>query len=125
MRIREWWSALAPPCGPGVLGRVRISITILAGKQNCRLILFQLSLGQSSRPTPDGTASPRVCPPPSNERRWFSGAMGLRVGVFFAGALPSRLPSRSGGSKTARICSMSSFGCACPALYAGKRGLPM
>jgi hypothetical protein len=40
-------------------------------------------------------------------------------------SLPPRPPSRSGGSggsKTARLCSLSSYGCACPALYAGKRG---
>ncbi len=28
-------------------------------------------------------------------------------------SLPPRLPSRSGGSKTACICFLSSFGCAC------------
>jgi hypothetical protein len=43
--------------------------------------------------------------------------------VFEAGA-GAGLPSRSGGSKTARICSLGSFGCACPAFSAGKRACP-
>jgi hypothetical protein len=56
-RIREWGPAPAPaslfqgsgqaPCGPGALGRIRNSITILAGKKKLKLIIFSLSLGQA------------------------------------------------------------------------------
>jgi hypothetical protein len=80
----------------GPLSRFRFVITILAGNLKSHSSVHSLSLGQSLPPRP-----------------------------------PSRPPSRSGGSggsggiKTARICFLNSFGCAGPALYAGKRGLPM
>jgi hypothetical protein len=67
-----------------------------------------------------GATISRACP--CGERRFF---LFFEHAQFRSRGLPSSVVfAVGGGSKTARICSLSSFECACPAFFAGQRGPP-